>query len=99
MGEQLREGDIAFIGLREFWPELGDVPLQLNVVLLENMKQARAPQTLRGRPKQDNRVGCPGLLSLRISKAALQFENRFPFLPNGYCRAEFPEALEVLFEE
>ena len=99
MGQQLRERDLAFARLREFRPELGDAPLEPDVALLENMKQGRAPQTLRGRPKQYNRVGRPWLLSLCLSKSALQFEDRFPIPPNGNRRAEFAKALEVFFEK
>jgi hypothetical protein len=63
------------------------------------MKQARAPQTFRGRPEQNDRVGRPGLLSFCISISALELEHRFSFLPDGYSRAELAEPLEVFLEE
>ncbi len=99
MGQQLRERDLAFPRLGEFRPKLGDASFQPDVALLENVKQARTPQTLRGRPEQRDRVGRPGLLSLCISKSAVQIQERFPVPPNGNRRAKFPEAHEVLFEE
>ena len=99
MGEQLRERDFGFPGLREFRPKLCDASRQPNVVLLQGMKQARAPQTFRGRPKKNNGVGRPRLFAFRIAKSAAQLHERLPMSPDRNSRAELTEAREIVFKE
>ena len=99
MRKQLCERDLIFAGVRKFRPELGYVAIKFDIALLENMQQARTPQALCRRPNQDSGVGRPGLLSFRVSKSAMQFENRFPILPNGNRSTELPKPLEVFLEK
>ena len=63
------------------------------------MEQTRAPESFRGRPKQNDRVGRPGLLPPGISKTTIQFDDGFPVLPDGNRRAQFAKSLEVFLEE
>ena len=65
----------------------------------KSVQQACAAQPFCCGPKQYDCVGGPGYLAFRIAKSALQFQDRFSVLPNGYRRAEFTKAREVFLEK
>ena len=99
MGEKLRESDLVFAGLRELGPEFSHAPVESDVSFLQRVQQTRAPQSFRGRPEEDNRVGRPRLFAFRIPKSAVEFEDRFAVLPDRDRSPELAEAGEVFVKK
>ena len=63
------------------------------------MQQTCAAQAFGRGPEQDDGVGGPGHLAFRVAKSAVQFQDRFSILPDGYRRAELAKARKILVEE
>ena len=90
---------VLFAGLRKLRPKLSDALVDVDLVFLQDMQQARAAQSLRRRPDEHERVGGPRLFAARVAISAVKIDNRFSVLPNRNRRAEFAEALEVFLKE
>src|SRR4029453_5699993 len=87
MGQQLRQCDVVFAGLRELRPELRDAPVELNLLLLQRMQETRAANSFRCRPDQDKCSGCPRFLLTRVAKSAVKINHLLSVLPNRNRRA------------
>ena len=59
MRKQLRKRHVIFSGLRELRPELPYPPFDVDLVFLQNVQHARATESFRGRPNQNERVAAP----------------------------------------
>ena len=90
--KELREGDFAFAVLRKRRPEFRHSAIQRDTVLLQDVQKTRAPETLRRRPKKNQRLRGPGRFASGIAKAAVQIEERLAVLPDGNSGAEFSES-------
>src|ERR1700730_17053029 len=88
-----------FAGLREFGPEFGHTPRDVDLVLLQNMQQTAAGDSFDRRPDQNNRVTRPSVFAARIAEAAVKIDNRFAVLPNRNGSAQLAELLEIFSEE
>src|SRR5258707_916695 len=99
MREQLRKTNLAFAVLREFRPEFRHSALESDIVLLQDLQNTRAPETLRRRPKEDESVWGPGRFAPRIPKAAVKIEKRLAELPDGDRGTQFSEMSEVFLKE
>ncbi len=97
--KQLRERDVFFAGLGKLRPELCDAALDVDLVFLQNMQNAGAAESLRGRPNQDKRVANPRMFAARIFKSAVKIDNRFPVLPDRNRGAELAQLLKILFKQ
>ena len=98
MGEQLRERDCIFPGLRKFRPELRDALLDRDRIFLQDMEQAGAAQSFRRRPEENDCVRGPRLLTVRIAKSTMEIDHRFAILPNRDRRTEFAKLRKIFFE-
>src|SRR3984893_1398907 len=88
-----------FAGLREFGPEFGHTPRDVDLVLLQNMQQTAAGDSFDRRPDQNNRATRPRLSRAAMAKAAVKIDNRFAVLPNRNGSAQLAELLEIFSEE
>ncbi len=69
--EQLRQSDRLFLGLSELGPELRHGGVESDLVFLQDVQEARASKSFRGRPDEDEGISGPGLLALGIAEAAV----------------------------
>src|ERR1043166_269786 len=96
MREQLRHCDLCFPGLRKLRPQLSYALRDIDLIFLERAQDAGATESFRGRPNQNERVGCPRFFAARIAKAAVQINNQLSILPNGNGRTKLAKLVEIL---
>ena len=99
MRKQLRQRDLFFPGLRKLRPELRDALFDVDLAFLQNMQNARAAQSFRGRPNEHERIVAPRNYAARIPKSAAKIDHRFSMLPNRHRGAELAELLEIFLKQ
>src|SRR5256885_14265206 len=99
MRKQLRDGDIFLPGLRKLRPELPHPSVDVDLVFLQNVQQAGAPESFCCRPNQNDGVLIPSLLPARIAKATVKIEQLFSILPDRNGCAELTELFEIFLKQ
>src|SRR6266513_6100734 len=93
------ERNAVFATLAELRPELHDASIEFNLVLLQQMQQTSATDSLGGRPKQHKSIGRPRFLAAGIAKPAVQINQRFSILQNRNRRAQVAKLFEILVKQ
>ncbi len=97
--KQLCQRNFFFASLCKFRPEFCYAPVEVDLMFLQCVQDTRAADSFRRRPDQDKCVARPRIFATRISKSAVEIDDRLSILPNRYRGAEFAKRLEILLKQ
>src|SRR5215470_15695246 len=99
MRKQFCKGDFFFSSLCELGPKLRYAPVEVNLMLLQNVEDTRAADSFRSRPHQNQRVGFPGPFAASIAKSAVKIEDWSSVLPDRNRSAKLAKFFKILLEQ